>query len=304
MKRKLFTNAASLLLLTAILSCKKTELSDSSSYGDSKFQSDSSQVSDSVSSAATLQVKDKQFIKSAKVDMEVKDVYEATIFLEKSLKDLEGFVTSSQLHTQIISENTFTISDEKAMMVRKFQTENKMEVRVPTEKLGDFLTIINDKKVFLNSRIILTEDVTSNIKLSKLEAKRNLNTAKEISKLNSTKDKVKLADENQSEDNYQKVAVFDMTDQLKYSTVQIFLKEPQVRVAQIAVTNTQNMDDQYKYNFFYDAKNAVVEGFYLIQKIILGLLQVWPLILIGALVVYLFKRKKISKATTKIDQPK
>ena len=291
MTTQFFNIAFSFFLLSSILSCKKSETTGSYDQVSSSV-SDSSQISDSISSVANLQVKDKQFVKSAEVNMEVKDVYDATISLEKSLKKLGGFVISSDLNTNMISEKTFAISDEKAMLVRKFQTENKMEVRIPTPRLGDFLQIINDKKVYLNSRVIHAEDVTANIKLSKLEAERNSNTGKNISKLNLTKDKVTMTNENQSENNYQKVADFDMKDQLEYSTVQILLTEPQVRVAQIPVANIEHADNQFQYNFFYNAKNSVVEGFYLIQNIFLGLIKIWPLLLIGILVTLVYRKRK------------
>ena len=289
----------STLLLVTIYSCNKTETTGAYNKADTDYTA-TSEISDSISSVATLQVKDKQFIKSAQVNMEVEDVYNSTIFIEKSLKELNGFVTSSDLNSQIISEETFNISYEKAMMVKKFQTENNIQVRIPTEKLAEFLQLINDKKVFLNSRVINAEDVTSNIKLAELEAKRNAKTAKNITQLKTDKDKVNMSDGNDSERNYQKVAGFEMTDQLKYSSVVIFLKEPQVRVAQIAVTNTQNIDDKYKYNFFYDAKNALIDGFYLIQNIFVGLLKIWPLVLIGGLAFYFFRKRK---SAIKFEKP-
>jgi hypothetical protein len=37
-----------------------------------------------------MKVKDKQFIKTADVNMEVKDVYNATISIEKSVQELGG----------------------------------------------------------------------------------------------------------------------------------------------------------------------------------------------------------------------
>ena len=292
MKSPTFNIVLSSLILITILSCNKTETADAYDRVNSTDATSQSQISDSISSVATLQMKDKQFIKSAQVNMEVEDVYDATISIEKSLKNLHGFVTSSELSSQIISEKTFTISDEKAMMVRHFQSENNMQVRIPTEKLGEFLTLINDKKIFLNSRTILAEDVTANIRLAELEAKRNAKTATNISHLITDKNKVNMTDDNESETNYQKVASFEMSDQIKYSNVQIFLKEPQIRVAQIAVANTQNIDNQYQYNFFYDAKNALVDGFYLIQKIMIGIFSIWPLILLGILTTILYRTYK------------
>lgn len=291
MKSPTFPIVFASFLLTIIFSCNKTETVGSNNQADTDYTA-TAEISDSISSVANLQVKDKQFIKSADVNMEVKDVYDATISIEKQLTNLGGFVTSSKLNSQIISEETFNISDENATLVRKFQTENSIQVRVPTEKLGEFLTFINDKKLFLNTRNITAEDVTANIKLADLETKRNAKTEANISHLKTDKDKVNLADENQSESNYQKVASIEMTDQLKYSTVNIYLKEPKLRIAEIAITNTRNIDNKYKFNFFYDVKNAFVEGFYIIQKLIIGLVTIWPILLIGAVIFYIIKKRK------------
>lgn len=284
------------LLLLGVYSCKKGEATASDYEIAATADSASAMVSDSVSSAATMKVKDKQFIKTADVNMEVKDVYEATISIEKSVQDLGGFVTHSELHSNVISEDTYNTSNENAMLVKKYQTENTMQVRVPTERLGELLTLINDKKLFLNSRVINAEDVTSGIKYAELEGKRIKKTGENISQLKTNKDKVKMGDENMSEENLQQLANMDVTDNLKYSTIDIYIKEPKLRIAEIAITNTNNIDNKYQFNFIYDAKNAFVEGFYLIQKIAVGLITIWPLLLIlGTVIYFLRKRKPIKR---------
>jgi hypothetical protein len=83
---------------------------------------------------------------------------------------------------------------------------------------------------------------------------------------------------------------------LKYSTIDIYIKEPKLRIAEISITNTNHIDNKYKFNFIYDAKNAFVEGFYLIQKIAVGLITIWPVLLIlGAVVYFLRKRKPVKR---------
>lgn len=288
-------------LLLGVYSCKKGEATASDYEMSTSADSAYVNVSDSVSSAATMSVKDKQFIKTADVNMEVKDVYDATISIEKSVQELGGFVTNSNLQSRVISEDTYNTSDEEAMLVKKYQTENTMQVRVPTSRLGELLTLINDKKLFLNSRIINAEDITSNIKYAELEGKRIKKTGENISELKTTKDKVKMSDENMSENNSQQLANLNVTDNLKYSTVDIYIKEPKLRIAEIAVTNSKNIDNKYKFNFFYSAKNAFVEGYYLIQKLIVGLIMIWPILLICGLIFY-FYRKNQSK--NKIQQQK
>ncbi len=87
----------------------------------------------------------------------------------------------------------------------------------------------------------------------------------------------------------------NMADHLKYSTVDIYIKEPKLRIAEIAITNTNSIDNKYKYNFIYDAKDGFVYGFYLIQRIIVALINIWPLVLIAAAVIYFLRKRKSSK---------
>lgn len=300
MKTTYLKLSLSAVLLLGIYSCKKGEVSSTDLEAYASTDSAAAIVSDSVSSVATMKVKDKQFIKTADVNMEVKDVYEATVSIEKTVQDLGGFVTHSNLQSNIISQDTYNTSDNDAMLIKKYQTENTMQVRVPTEKLGELLVLINDKKLFLNSRAIHAEDVTSNIKYAEMEGKRIKKTGENIAQLNVNKDKVKLDDNNMAEGNLQQLSNMDTTDNIKYSTIDIYIKEPKLRIAEIAVSNTQNIDNKYKFNFIYDAKNAFVEGFYLIQKIAVGLITVWPLVLILGAIIYFLRKRKL----TKPEQPK
>lgn len=278
------------ILLLGMYSCKKGETT--ADYEAAASKDSATVVSDSISSAATLTVKDKQFIKTADLNMEVKDVYDATISIEKSVQELGGFVTHSDLKSNVVSENTYNTSDEKAVLVKKYQSENTMQVRVPTNKLGELLTLVNNKKLFLNSRSINAEDVTSGIKYAELEGNRIKKTGESINKLKTTKDKVNMSNLNMAEDNLQQMANMDVTDQLKYSTVDIYIKEPKIRIATIAVTNSESIDDKYTFDFLYSLKSAFAEGFYLIQKIVVGLVAIWPFILIGAVILYIVRRKK------------
>ncbi|MDF0719329.1 DUF4349 domain-containing protein [Kaistella sp. PBT33-4] len=278
----------SLVLLTGT-ACSKSEVSTT----EVMHETDSAVlISDSISNAATMEMEGKRFIKSANVDMEVKDVYDATIAIEKSVQEMGGFVTTSELISGIVSEETYEVSDESAVLLRKFRTENNMQVRIPTEQLGALLQFINNRKVFLTSRVILAEDVTANIELAKMESKRIKTTADNIRQIRNDKDKVKLDDQNMGANNNQKVADLQMSDRLKYSTVQIYLKEPELRVAEIAVANVRNKDNKFKSNFLYETKNGFVEGFYLTQRLVIGLLTLWPILIIGGLLIYLFRRKR------------
>jgi hypothetical protein len=237
---------ASSFILLIVFSCKKGEMAESSA--DAKISSSTGYtaeaITDSVSYAANQQIADKKFVKTADVNMEVKDVYDATIFIEKQLKNLGGFVTVSRLNSNVVSEETFETSDSEATLVKKFQTENKMQIHVPSDKLGDFLTFINDKKVFLNSRVILAKDVTNNARIAELETKKLQQTRQVIDKMKNNGEKIEKTESNLTQNNDQQIQNMKLADDLKYSTVDIYIKEPQIRVAEIAVINSKNIDNK------------------------------------------------------------
>ena len=291
MNSNLKTAAVFFAVTISVIACKKSEISE---YG-SPAIADIAAVavtSDSISMAATQEVEGKKFIKTADVNMEVKNVYESTISIEKYLKENGGFVTKSEMNSSVLSEENFPINDAEAKLVREFRQINDMEVRVPTVKLGEFLEFVNQSNLFLHTRNISAEDVSANIMMADLEEKRMKKTESNIQTIKNNSEKVNLADNNLSEQNSQKLATYNLSENLKYSTVNLHLKEPSSRISSIAVTNTKNFDNQYRYNFFYDVKNAIIKGFYLTQEIIVGLFTIWPILLFSGIGFYFWKKRK------------
>ncbi|MFN3271448.1 MAG: hypothetical protein ACK40Y_02660 [Cloacibacterium caeni] len=104
--------------------------------------------------------------------------------------------------------------------------------------------------------------------------------------------------------NTQQIENLNLADNIKYSTVDIYIKQPKVRIAEIAITNTQFYDNKYQVNFFYEAKSSLLNGFYFVQKFFVFLLNFWPLFLGILIVIYFVKYnlttiifpKKISKS--------
>ena len=291
-------------IIAGLFSCQKSESVDSQ-YESAVATADSTSVqNDEVSYAASQQIPDKKFVKTAEVSMEVKDVYEATVHIENALKNLGGFVTKSELQSQVIEEETYNTSDQNAVLLRKFNSYNKMQVRVPSEKLGAFLTSVNDRKLFLNTRIISAEDVTNNAKIAELELKKINKTGEVISQMKINEKKANLTEENEEKNNTQQIENLNLANNIKYSTVDIYIKEPKVRIAEIAITNTQFYDNKYQVNFFYEAKSSLLNGFYFVQKFFVFLLNFWPLFVGDLIVIYFVKYnlttiifpKKISKS--------
>lgn len=288
------TALASALISLTLFSCNKTATMKGAGP-EAEATDYAVTVSDSISPVATQVIEGKQFIKTASVEMEVDDVYKATLEIENSVKELGGFLTGSHLETTTVSEETHNTGAEQAVLLRKYQSENRMQAKIPTEKLGEFLQNLNDKSRFLLSRSIDAEDITANMKYAEMEAQRAAETKKNISGLTDDKDKIKLADSNRSDQNSQKLYSLQVSDQLKYSAVDIYLKEPKVRVAEIPVLNTKTLDNKYRISFWYELKMSLKEGFYFILSIVLGLLKIWPLVIVGVTLYLLYQKRKIKK---------
>ena len=299
----------SLVFLAIIASCAKKNEAEGT-YEDLNLKNlESEAVADSttapISMAASQEVEGKKFVRKADVNMEVSDVYQATIYIENTLKEMGGFVTLSNYRSEVLEEKVFPLSDEKSMLVREYITKNQMQVRVPTEKLSDFLKQLNDKNIFLRERIITAEDVSTNIKMAELEKQRMAKHKAQLSQQTNTIKNAEAVNENERELIYQKINDFNLADELKYSTVEIYLSEPKSKISQVEIPNTKSLKNKYHGGFGYSIKEAFADGFYGFQQFLILVAHAWMFILAGILGIFVWKnRKKFWKKSDKKEEEK
>ena len=299
----------SLVFLVIIASCAKKNEAEGT-YEDLDLKSlESEAVADSttapISMAASQEVEGKKFVRKADVNMEVSDVYQATIYIENALKEMGGFVTLSNYRSEVLEEKVFPQSDEKSMLVREYITKNQMQVRVPTEKLSDFLKQLNDKNIFLRERIITAEDVSTNIKMAELEKQRMAKHKAQLSQQTNTIKNAEAVNENERELIYQKINDLNLADELKYSTVEIYLSEPKSKISQVEIPNTKSLKNKYQGGFGYSIKEAFADGFYGFQQFLILVAHAWMFILAGILGIFVWKnRKKFWKKSEKKEEEK
>ena len=297
----------SLVFLVIIASCAK-KIEAEGTYEDLDLKSlESEAVADSttapISMAASQEVEGKKFVRKADVNMEVSDVYQATIYIENTLKEMGGFVTLSNYRSDVLEEKVFPQSDEKSMLVREYITKNQMQVRVPTEKLSDFLKQLNDKNIFLRERIITAEDVSTNIKMAELEKQRMAKHKAQLSQQTNTIKNAEAVNKNERELNYQKINDLNLADELKYSTVEIYLSEPKSKISQVEIPNTKSLKNKYQGGFGYSIKEAFADGFYGFQQFLILVAHAWMFILAGILGIFVWKnRKKFWKKSEKKEE--
>ena len=299
----------SLVFLVTIASCAKKNESEAAYTMTDLKNLESEAVVDSatapISMAASQEVEGKKFVRKADVNMEVSDVYQATIYIENALKEMGGFVTLSNYRSEVLEEKVFPQSDEKSMLVREYITKNQMQVRVPTEKLSDFLKQLNDKNIFLRERIITAEDVSTNIKMAELEKQRMAKHKAQLSQQTNTIKNAEAVNENERELIYQKINDLNLADELKYSTVEIYLSEPKSKISQVEIPNTKSLKNKYQGGFGYSIKEAFADGFYGFQQFLILVAHAWMFILAGVLGIFVWRnRKKFWKKSDKKEEEK
>ena len=299
----------SLVFLVIIASCAKKNESEAAYAVTDLKNLESEAVADSatapISMAASQEVEGKKFVRKADVNMEVSDVYQATIYIENTLKEMGGFVTLSNYRSDVLEEKVFPQSDEKSMLVREYITKNQMQVRVPTEKLSDFLKQLNDKNIFLRERIITAEDVSTNIKMAELEKQRMAKHKAQLSQQTNTIKNAEAVNENERELIYQKINDLNLADELKYSTVEIYLSEPKSKILQVEIPNTKSLKNKYQGGFGYSIKEAFADGFYGFQQFLILVAHAWMFILAGILGIFVWRnRKKFWKKSDKKEEEK
>lgn len=290
-KLKIILPAAFLLIM--LNSCEQKNAHETSEYAtEESVAVDSSMVDAAAnasaeaplsSTAATHQDPDRKFIRTADLSMEVENVYKSTTTIENKLAEIGGFVTQSNLQSNVISQEIFPIDADSAKEVKKYTVNNSMTVRVPQMQLGNFLNSLSTEMKFLNFRNIAAEDVSLSFIMSELEKGRLDKTSGKLEKINEQNGKIadkqeiiNDVDDKQSQINQNKISTLKLKDDVAYSSVTLLLTEKE-KIAETMVINPKSYDQKYRTGFWYRAGNSIQDGFYFFQTLLVGLLYLWPL---------------------------
>ena len=247
------------------------------------------------STAATYQDEERQFVRTADLSMEVKNVYNSTMRIESKAAQLGGFVTNSQLESRVLSKESFAVSQDSAVEVKKYRVSNQMSLRIPQKELGNFLNSLGEEIEFLHYRNISADDVSLNFALADLENNRLNSTHDKLEnvqnkngKISDNQNVVNNMDRNQSEINHQKVATMKLKDDVAYSSLTLAISEKE-KIAETIVINPKTYDDKFRPGFWYRAGISVQDGFYFFQSVLVAALYIWPLWLTGIILFFFIK---------------
>ncbi|MFH6965137.1 DUF4349 domain-containing protein [Flavobacterium plurextorum] len=283
----------SLIIITVLFSCKKADHASGES-ADLKMATDSTAVS---SSAAVEQKNSKQkFIRTADIKFKVKNVVKSTYAIENATQKFGGFVTYTNLQSNIHDQIKTKISQDSTLETTKYSVENNITIRVPNIQLDTVIKTIAKQIDFLDFRIIKADDISLKLLANKLSQKRSGVSEKRIEKAIDTKGKKindvidaenTLANQKEQNDN-STIENLSLEDQVNFSTITLQLYQNETIKQEITASEKDPSD--YKPNLGIQIIDALKSGWFILQSILVFFINLWPFILIGIAGFFIYKK--------------
>jgi hypothetical protein len=265
-------NRSLVMMLTGIVllgACK-----NKSSY-------ESAETADSVSSAANKMADttaEPKLVKTADIRFKVKNVQQTGENISALATKYNGMVMHHNMTSTDEQTHDVRISDDSIMRVSAFNTVADMIVKIPTEKLDEFLITVSHMGIHVNESKMNIEDKSLDYLAEKLRLKNRQEfiaqqkqgkiVVKDPNKVMNLKDD--MVDE--------EIGNKRIDDAVKYSVVSMSFYQSNTINKEIIVN-----DDTSSYNlpFFSQLGMAIQNGWYIFSEVIIGLVNVWAFVLCG-----------------------
>ncbi len=251
-----------------------------------------------ISSNAAVEPKNstRKFVRTADIKFKVKDVAKSTYTIENSIAKHGGFVTFTDLKSNINQKTETKISRDSILETIKYTVDNTITFRIPNTQLDTVLKSLVKEINFLDSRLIKADDVSLQLLSNKLAQKRIKNSQERLEKGIDNKGK-KLDNIVDAENNaLQKATESDtallnnltLEDQVNFSTVTLYLYQRETTKQEV-IANEKSINT-YRQNIGLQIWDSLQSGWYILEEIIAFVLQLWSVILIGFVGFLVYKK--------------
>ncbi len=282
-------------VLLLIISCKQAETTaEEAPASNEKMEMSNDAISKNKTNAS--QPSQRKFIRTADIKFKVKNVSKSTDAIENATRKYGGFVVASNLESSIHQELSTKISQDSTLETTKYTVENNITLRVPNTQFDTVVKTIAKEIAFLDSRNIKADDVALQLLSNEMAQSRNvehqnrLKTAIDTKgkKLNQIVDSEDKVDATHAEQDAKKIENLTLQDQVNFSTVTLHIYQRET-IKQEVVANEKD-PHAYQPNLGLQLMDSVKSGWYILESILVFIVQVWSLILLGVLIFLLFKR--------------
>lgn len=287
-----------ILLITLAYSCKQSENTSENHVATEEMTS-----ADVVSSSAAVEKPDskRQFIRTADVKFRVKNVTQSTYAIENATTKHGGFVIYTNLQSSIYKRETYKISQDSLLETTKYSIENNITIRVPNTQLDTVIKTIAKQIDFLDYRVIKADDVSLQLLSNELAKNRLRSSGNRVANAIDSKGK-KLNQIVTSEDTLEskkkqfdnkKIENLSLLDQVNFSTLTLNIYQRET-VRQEKIVNTENKIIS-RPHLGIQLWDNIKSGWFILEDIILFVIQFWTIFLLGFVIWFGFKKFKMAK---------
>lgn len=277
------------LFLGIVVACKQSPESAESATTESQLESAEDAAMITSSAAKVDEKSTRKFVRTADVKFKVKNVANSTYAIEDATIKFGGFVTYTNLESNIFSEDKTKISPDSTLITTKYKVENNITIRVPNTKLDTVLKTIAKQIHFLNYRIIKADDVSLQMLSNKLEQKRSNSSEKRLENAIDSKGKKLKEIANAEEDldgkkeqnDASKLRNLSLNDQVNFSTVTLNIYQDE-SITQEMIANEKSINS-YRPNIGLQLLDSLKTGWFILENIISFIVLLWPFLLLGFL---------------------
>lgn len=276
-----------LLALGMVLSCKERVAEESADYSENAV-TDSTSV---ISSSADVENKNsnRKFVRTADVKFKVKNVAKSTYAIEDATTKFGGFVTYTNLQSNIHNEDRTKVSQDSTLVTTKYKVDNNITIRVPNTKMDTVIKTIAKQIHFLDYRIIKADDVSLQMLSNELAQKRSNSSEKRLEnaidskgkKLNQVVKAEETLDAKKEQNDASKLQNISLQDQVNFSTLTLNIYQDE-SIKQEMVANEKSIN-AYRPNIGLQIWDSVKTGWFMLEHIIAFVVVLWPFVLIGFL---------------------
>jgi len=264
----------------------------------SKLSSETQEKSAISSIAAKQNLKDTthQFIRTADLKIKVNKVIEATYIIENIVAKHDGFVTFTNLTSQVNEFIETPLNNDTVLETTKFMVLNNMVIRVPNYNLDTVLKCIAPLVQFLDFRTIKANDVSLSLLANRFAQIRNNNSrarledavaqqGKKLTEINDVENNIIQRNEQADE---ARIANLELKDKIQYSTINLELYQHQ-EIKRSKEINDKNMN-AFEPSLAVKILHSLQFGWSIFESFLLFLIKFWPIVLLGLMSYFIIKK--------------
>lgn len=241
-----------------------------------------------------------KLVKTANMDFKVKNVYNASLAITASARNLGGMITHHNIVTEVQQNKELRISDDSLLLITAYQTKGDIVAKIPTNQLDEFMEEVYSLSSFINTSNLDVDDRSLQYLESDLKQKSR---AKILADVDLKQTDIKGTEQliSQHDDLINKnIANRQIIADTRYSTVQLTLSQNPLINKEKSVNNNLS---SYQIPTSKRTIDAFFAGWAYFMDIIIALMHLWMFIVLGLaswLIYRLYKRKRITNLEAKL----